>query len=261
MKELNLFLKMHFTSLSPDGQCISLAIISEDIMSDPMEIWTRKKDKLFTNASFYAEFTDFDLNRCDDWVKENIVSKISKMTGVNNVDSPDFRTVANISTIKNQLKDWLSQFSDYKLNFIVDCGWFTWGKFVELMGEWDETFEHVDLSNESESYKLVLLNGCSKERRDYYDKTGGVREKIKKCGLPKLPANFPPVPQDLNELISFKKGISVSEAFELDREELYSKWLKCFDHNENSVDSYCENGRFNALWDAKVTKGIYNKLK
>ena len=83
-----------------------------------------------------------------------------------------------------------------------------------------------------------------------------------KIGLPKLPANFPPVPQDLNELIALKKGISVSEAFGLDREEIASgihSSILC------SGGIVAEDGihpdKFNALWDAKVTKSIWERLQ
>ena len=81
-----------------------------------------------------------------------------------------------------------------------------------------------------------------------------------KVGLPKLPANFPPVPQDLNDLIALRRGISVSEAFELDRESLaYDKEKWNIDYAY--MDKYSgSKTKFNALFDAKVTKSIYEKL-
>jgi hypothetical protein len=272
MKELNLFLKMHFTSLSPDGQCISLAIVSD---------WYEKlvpigeKRKFATDAgtliskqhkmddeymmmkdfipskSFYTEFTDFDINRCDDWVKENIISKLEfypeSHDKTDEYDMQHWYMCKNTEDIKIKLTKWLSQFSEYKLNFIVDCGWFDWYKFIELIGDW-----HIN-----SSYKVTPTDFIIPKAVDF------------KVGLPKLPPNFPPVPQDLNELITYKKGISVSEAFKFDREEM----IELFGNPKESIyrelysitsEEFGEkrvSNKFNALWDAKVTKEIYTKLK
>lgn len=246
MKTINLFLKAHFTSLSPDGQFISLAIVSDDSAYDKPVI---KNDSIeefvdhIKEKSFYCEFSDFDINRCDDWVKENVISKLNinfKYTDPReDVDCMstlgyNWKVKGKDSGIKVELSRWLSQFSDYKLNFIVDCGWFCWGKFVELMGEWEEKPDGI------------------LDQMEY--------GRVFKVGLPKLPDNFPPVPQDLNDLIALRRGISVSEAFELDRESLaYDKEKWNIDYAY--MDKYSgSKTKFNALFDAKATKAIYEKL-
>ena len=88
-----------------------------------------------------------------------------------------------------------------------------------------------------------------------------------KTGLPKLPDNISPVPEDLNNLIAHKRGISVREAFDLDRERFIGK--SC---NPDSLDKDVYNAiyaaddetsdsfKHNALFDSKVIKEIYNKL-
>ena len=285
MKTINLFLKAHFTSLSPDGQFISLAIVSEEyfnesyrhLYSDKVEI---KKGNCsidhLVSKSFYAEFSDFEINRCDDWVKENVISKLKFSdknhlinSGCNGWSSNPCHIQSNTGMIKETLTYWLSQFSDYKINFVVDCGWFCWGKFVELMGEW-ETKRHyyasIDINsipkNMSIEYVVELWN---KEKISFFNiipKAVPIEDKYK-IGLPKLPANFPPVPQDLNELIAFKKGISVGEAFELDREEYLNDNVKGKEFSDKLFRDRLwskESDKFNAFWDAKVTKGIFNKL-
>jgi hypothetical protein len=260
MKTLNLFLKMHFTSLSPDGQPISLAIVSDPFLSKVNvgdetlfggNIQQQSNAQYINNSkSFYAEFSGFDIRRCDDWVKENVVSKLQFNHEIYSFQPKAFtyqsiEVKAKSWDIKYLIDCWISQFSDYKLNFVVDCGWFCWGKFVELMGEWENISLDFDYSN------------CNPMQRYEIERA----LKLKR-GLPKLPANFPPVPQDLNDLISQKKGISVSEAFELDREELASGM-----HSSSlcSGNVICNDGslphKYNALWDAKVTKAIYEKLK
>ncbi len=271
MKTINLFLKAHFTSLSPDGQFISLAIIAnvpklyysvdvglrgDNESSDSFskrainENLGRPIDA-FEEKSFYAEFSDFDINRCDDWVKENVISKLLDLDPKDHAykgkgNSADFSATGNSEQIASYLRIWIKQmFPDYKINFVVDCGWFCWGKFVELIGEWET--------------KDVRASGIAD-----FDPF--------KVGLPKLPANFPPVPQDLNDLIALRRGISVSEAFELDRELLglgfidneVRKGINKFKEDELAAFGFkrekISDGKFNALWDAKVTKAIYEKF-
>ena len=257
MKTINLFLKAHFTSLSPDGQFISLAIISE---SANFRTGIHPANFEQAEKSFYAEFGDFDINRCDDWVKENVVRKLTyldfdcRMPKQSLLGSFDLSGKADSSIIKIWLGLWLKQFSDYKINFVVDCGWFCWGKFVELIGEW-ETTDYFETDDPNKIDDLLTKHGISVGSQEAID--CGYRFKI---GLPKLPANFPPMPQDLNDLIALRRGISVSEAFELDRESLaYDKEKWNIDYAY--MDKYSgSKTKFNALFDAKVTKAIYEKL-
>lgn len=80
-----------------------------------------------------------------------------------------------------------------------------------------------------------------------------------KIGLPKLPPNFPPVAQDLNDLIAQRKGISVSAAFDLDRDALVHG-CGAIQVSEllSKSPSHTHKNIYNALWDAEVTKLIYN---
>jgi len=305
MKTLNLFLKMHFTSLSPDGQCISLAIITDTFINSYLR---EGEDKPYFK-SFYAEFTDFDINRCDEWVKSNVVSKLNlsyngipkgydHFTGFdgsnfsytifqNSKDRvpDDTKTIfgnnvgclSDSKGIKSAIINWLSQLSDYKLNFIVDCGWFTWYKFVELMGEWEEKKFVYAAVNLSAIPRGMDVDECVRLFREdsisFFENVPNaspINSKYR-TGIPKLPANFPPVPTDINELIlysylkRFDKSKSISDAFDVDRENLmyliddqkqYSGLYKVVD-NVYTLDS----NKYNALWDCKVTKAIYEKLK
>ncbi len=83
MKTINLFFDCEFTSLSPDAQLISIGVVSDEMTTDinsPVDeiakaMMGQKQSKYFPSKSFYAELSDFDINRCDSWVKENVVSK------------------------------------------------------------------------------------------------------------------------------------------------------------------------------------------
>lgn len=288
--EIKLFFDFEFTSLSPDAQPISLGIVSEEIPNISNSI-----EKIHFNAllgkdpenthskSFYAEFSDFDLNRCDDWVKENVVGKLryilsnyhaeSVILGSLNSDnlpmSPEFcmqsddgktQSVGPTSKIKIWLKDWLSQFSDYNIQFVCDCGTWDWYWMLQLLDERKHSAQ-VFLVPEA----CVPDGWTAKDFIDEFRKNGAVI--MKKCdvepsilqthqsGLPKLPENISPIPEDLNDLIAHKDHISVKEAFELNREELLMSWYV----NEDNPE-YKNPDKHNSLWDAKVIKAIYEKL-
>lgn len=271
MKTINLFFDFEFTSLSPDAQIISIGIVSD------------------CSKSFYAEFSDFEINRCDDWVKENVISKligICEPDKVNKYCSTNFDIKGkyilyqrekiesdgnyvhydespyvhgNFEGIKYALKNWLPQFSDYQIQFVCDCGTFDWFWMLQLLAEW----ENKEIETEDPNVIFHWLNPIGFS-------VGGFEETIgffkNRQGLPKLPENISPVPEDLNDLIAYKKEISVREAFDLDREEMAfgihsnSAFKKMLD--EEQFSPYKEKiNKHNSLWDAKIIKRIYNKLK
>lgn len=297
MKTINLYFDFEFTSLSPDAQPISLGIVSDEVEQG---VWLVQEDKLpegidkndiakycadnigiaekiTKNApkSFYAEFSDFDINRCDDWVKENVVNKLKMYNGTKNhygsLGNNDYELYDDTPTIINYLKEWLSQFSDYQIQFIGDCCTWDWWFMVQLLAEWEENerlHRYPDEIYKGEWYKIPKV----------------------RISLPKLPDNISPVPFDLNDLIAIKKGITPKEAFDLNREELAfgslflvpdkilppdisnEELLKLLKENYGGIimlpeDSKIEkvvpgeNNKHNALWDAKVIKKIYQKLK
>lgn len=277
MKTIKLFLKFSFTSLSPDAQPISLAVVSEDITSVPASpINVAKKvlgEDIFTSKNFYSEFSDFDLNRCDDWVKENVIKKLVLEKGDTVRDDNEWQSIGDIDWIKQVLKEWLSQFSEYEITFVTDCGWFNWYWMVQLLAEWeinDTPTGEVEYFNPDEEESGGFDEGGRLVR-----KSKGKVELISRCiyrtGLPVLPTNISPVPEDLNDLIARVKGISVREAFDLNREEL--AYLKIDLYGESETECFgkrigdtleierIQDQKYNALFDARVIKEIYQKLR
>lgn len=300
MKEIKLFVDFEFTSLSPDAQPISVGIMSETtkrakypvvsvqtkepFKEEPIEtdigidalgrlcIYTHGEFLLneSESKSFYAEFTDFDISRCDDWVRNNVVSKLQNIdttTAILNgeiiLGSKDSHKLImesitchlhdKFTNIGFALKWWLSKFSDYKIQFVVDCGTWDWYWLLQLLAEWEEDspkgiciipegkFTELQLKELMDNWKNTGISVFKSESYPIYNAI--------KRGLPKLPSNVSPVPMDLNDLIAFKKGISVSEAFDLNRE---------FIAGAKIGDAAAE--KHNALWDAKVIKAIYEQL-
>lgn len=286
-KIINLYFDFEFTSLSPDAQPISLGIVSDEIlqsvrlvddsivdknMSDKYlskYVYENKLGELIeqnTSKSFYAEFTDFDLNRCDNWVKENVVGKLMYNKFELKHCERDGEMIGNYhfkkdtEKVKQYLKVWLSQFSDYNIQFICDCGTSDFYHLLKLIGDWETTPICIAFDKMCDSYE------CQYKEKNYIR---GVAENCQylfrsKIGLPKLPENISPVPQDLNDLIAFKKGISVREAFDLNREQLafdesFNPALKAKSAKYKQGKEWGDE-KHNALWDAKVIKQIYNKL-
>ena len=291
MKELKLFVDFEFTSLSPDVQPISIGVVSEDILTKQVaEDFLSGNNNPCLSKSFYSEFSDFDINRCGDWVKTNVVGKLttnlvaeklgisfecakdaaktstnwSKEYCILKLTENEIALVGNTWRIKEELKTWLSQFSDYQITFVVDCGTWDWYHLLQLIGEWEEKKREV--RDGDEIYDITSEKGILISSMGDYELIVTT-----KTGLPKLPSNISPVPFELNQFIADKKGISVREAFDLNREELaYAENYKVM-NSKVPVVSYKKGGiqfmdgeldrnKHNALFDCKVMKAIYEKL-
>lgn len=298
MKTLNLYFKFHFTSLSLDAQPISLGIVSDEKKSDkntdPKKLAKlltgQKVSEFFPSKSFYAEFTDFDINRCDDWVKDNVISKLRNRPVYlpsNDLEDNTIKGIkipnccwekedlsrrdcdGNIGFVKKQLLKWLEQFKDYEIQFVMDCSQLGWLWMVELLDARGLSNQALYMVPDS----AIPNNMTGKEFLDELKKSakegGGIivmdgcekitEVRINKPGLPILPENTSPIPQDLNDLISIKKSITPKEAFELDREEFAYGPVQVFVNDNVKFDSE-PSQKYNALWDAKVIKEVYQKL-
>ena len=288
MKEIKLFVDFEFTSLSPDAQPISVGIVSDELTSvpaSPINI-ARKElgENIFAFKSIYCEFSDFDINRCDDWVKENVMKKLTMW---NNPEFSKFKENLNwryaipdddnlslvngfgdLSGISNNLKVWLDEhFKNYNIQFVCDCGTYDWYWMVQLLAEWEKGYPKDIVSNGT--IVLSCSNGFNEKKQKKYFKLEGedglenlsVSNYIKN-GLPKLPSNISPVSEDLNDLIARVKGISVREAFDLNREELLSdSHFLTIQEGSGIAGIDMPMQKHSAIWDARVIKEIYQKLK
>ena len=263
MKTLNLFFDFELTSLSPDAQPISLGIVSDEIENISNSIDRINYDMLFgENAknthykSFYAEFSDFDVNRCDNWVCENVIKKLKIRDGslkmIQN-ENGDYEGRMEFNDIKVELKEWLKQFSDYQIQFIGDCCTWDWWFMVQLLAEWkklplewtqylhkirhkreiQDVIKKYNLSEqEIKNYQLSKLivpknqnpldfiKEINKNYSHYNLKDEYQVTKEIRIGLPKLPDNISPVPFDLNDLIAIKEDITPKKAFDIDRDNI-----------------------------------------
>jgi len=129
-----LFFDTEFTGLHQNTTLISLGIVSDN------------------GKSFYAEFTDLDLNQVDDWIKDNVLSKLSyisldtvkdlaeaKENGNNffviettNVNEERRKVAGNTEFVRGHLEKWLSQFG--YIEIWSDCYAYDWVLFNQIWG-------------------------------------------------------------------------------------------------------------------------------
>lgn len=101
-------LDTEFTALQQDTQLISLALVTD------------------SGENFYAVFNDFDKDRCNIFVKENVLPFLN---------DKDSNTISgNTNEIVIALKNWLSQFEQFQLQFWADVPHYDWVLFCELFG-------------------------------------------------------------------------------------------------------------------------------
>lgn len=172
--------------------------------------------------SFYSEFTDYNIDKCSDWVKENVISKLCLYEGMKdfNLDLYKDLTVfkgAN-DIISHNLKHWLSQFED--VCFIADFDVIDKPMLIDLIADWDyNTIQHW-----GESSPPVLLG-----------------ERKYKIGLPKYPTN-----------IRYDQFFDLHTMF----------WLKGIDTDISREEfaGITNNNKHNSLADAYTAWECYKKL-
>lgn len=114
---MNIYFDTEFTGLDhKDPDLISLGCVAE------------------TGEVFYAEFTDYDISKCDDWVKEHVIANlildegdyyhnfhvISEFVDGDDKDNRVTTCVGNTKLVCEALDDWLTQFDNEPIQFVSD---------------------------------------------------------------------------------------------------------------------------------------------
>lgn len=111
---MKLFFDTEFTGLHQNTTLISLGIIAEN------------------GHTFYAEFMDYDKNQIDNWIRENILSKLLGGSEKDRKDDEECVIIGYKEIIKFDLSCWLKQFD--KIEMWGDCLSYDWILFCELFG-------------------------------------------------------------------------------------------------------------------------------
>ncbi len=114
-----LYYDSEFTGLHQATTLISIGLCSED------------------GAAFYAEFSDYDADQCDDWLRTQVVTKTRWLSrnqaGPIDTREEDTRLVlGNRKHVRRALSDWLGQWPNIEI--WSDCLAYDWVLFCELFG-------------------------------------------------------------------------------------------------------------------------------
>jgi hypothetical protein len=165
---MKIFFDTEFTGLHKDTTLISIGLCTED-----------------HKYSFYAEFTDYDINQVDDWIRDNVLANCMLLNHSYNNKFPMglFPTILCDSkhNISIKLNNWLERINvnNEDIVFISDVC----------------------------HYDAVLLFDLIME--SYDDKN-----------IINLPSNISAAVYDINQLIAERKNCTIKEAFDISRESM-----------------------------------------
>ena len=92
---MKIFFDTEFTGLHKNTTLISIGLVAEN------------------GEKFYAEFTDYDESQCDDWIKENVISKLF-LNMQDECHIPGYHCGTK-KFIKVALETWFKQFDSIEL--------------------------------------------------------------------------------------------------------------------------------------------------
>ena len=217
---MNLFFDMEFTGLRKNTTPISIGIVSE------------------SGKKFYAEFSDYDREQCDEWIKENVINHLM-LSGIaaNRDDDKQIQNLKlkgyevserpTIPTSYSLLEYGIKYKTEEEITKVYgDCVW------VSLqLKKWLSQFEEIQFVSDVCHYDMVLLINIF----------GGAFD---------LPENVSAVCHDINQDIARHYGISDREAFDKSREDIVSELC----------GNFIAGDKHNALYDAEVIKAIYEEV-
>lgn len=112
---MNLYFDTEFTGLQKDTTLISLGIIAED------------------GHCFYAKFTDYNQEQVNDWIKENVLSKLNLSKEIT-----DLYDVYEVTGTKEEIKEallyWLGELDDTHFDLVSDVCHYDMMLFIDIFG-------------------------------------------------------------------------------------------------------------------------------
>lgn len=113
-----IFVDFEMTGLTMKDKPISIGIVAEN------------------GNSFYAEFNDYDVDSCSDWVRENVIENLKYNDNETMFGHIDDNIYMKGSTdyIADHLQLWLEENCELPVEFIGDCCHYDFCHFLELFG-------------------------------------------------------------------------------------------------------------------------------
>ena len=112
---MNVYFDTEFTGLTKDTDLISIGLVSS------------------SGEKFYAEVIDYDRNKVDKWIQENVINNLWTVTKtVNECAECKYYHVGTRKQIAQYLREWFSQFDNVQL--VSDVCHFDMTLLVDLFG-------------------------------------------------------------------------------------------------------------------------------
>lgn len=211
-----IFFDTEFTGLHQKTTLISIAFVSE------------------CGKHIYAEFTDYDKSQLDDWLRDNVISKLKFTHKITAAVSGWEHYINETAHYDNALTMALATKDMSAYECIGETA-----MIRNRLEKWLQQFNHIEMWSDCLSYDWVLFNNI-------FDHAFN------------LPKNIFYIPFDICTLFK-EKGIDP----DINREEFISNVVSengerlYFDNNMNMIKSE----KHNALWDAYVIKKCWEKLQ
>ena len=189
---MKIYFDTEFTGLTKNTDLISIGLIAEN------------------GSTFYGEIKDFDITKCNQWVKDNVVSKLKYYGRYNEYFKENNHSVEILDTkhkVGIHLNLWINSFLE-EIQFVSDVAHYDFVLLIDLL-----TFGGTALD---------------------------------------LPEYITAAVYDINQLMAQKLGISMHQAFDLNREEILVQMHRFTTNANPTYDKH------NALWDAFVIKELFN---
>lgn len=121
---MKIFFDTEFTGLHKNTTLISIGLVDEN------------------GRSFYAEFTDYDENQCDDWIKENVIKHLEYNDAEDETTEmivcDIWRISGNKEFVKEHLIEWLKEYDTDIIELVSDVCHYDMVLFIDIFGTpWD----------------------------------------------------------------------------------------------------------------------------
>ena len=114
---MKIYFDTEFTGLTKDTDLVSIGLIAEN------------------SSTFYGEINDFDITKCDQWVKDNVVSKLKYYNKYDCYYKENDHSIETLDTkhrVGIQLALWLNTFLE-EIEFVSDVAHYDFTLLIDLL--------------------------------------------------------------------------------------------------------------------------------
>ena len=112
---MKVYFDTEFTGLQKDTDLISIGFVSEN------------------GKTFYAEFTDYDESKCDDWIQKNVIDNLILKNHMYVSNERDLRIIADKNHVKDVLIGWFKSFGE-DIQLVSDVCHYDMVLLIDLFG-------------------------------------------------------------------------------------------------------------------------------